>query len=753
MGKKFLTTITLPNLSSPPSSPSVGDMYFDTTLGKIGVYTSSGWVYYLYQIEDGSVTTTKIADGAVTSSKLASGAAVANLGYTPVNKAGDTMSGSLTVPSLLGPNDANLLINGRNYGVEIRIDEDSSGSDIFRITRGSSGSTTLMLVQNTGNVGIGTNSPTQKLDVAGNIKGEQFISTAATGTAPFQVNSTTKVNNLNADLLDGYDSTDFARKAENATITGNWTFNNNLDVQGATTLAGRTFRKVSFVPSSGAGWYRIIANANVFGGRLDIYAEWNARVSRITLEGYSAGWGNMGYFTATQVFHYDSPPLITVVRWGQSGGDSAYLDIYVNDTTNNNNTPINLYFWGDAWYGIQTTPQFNPSVGTTNYLLNLDRKGGSTYNQNVKILGSDYVGWGHRLIEFRTDSDIIQWGIGHTNIPGSNNSGNDFAIWNYDNSGSYISRPLTIKRNNGFIGINSPNPEYRLVVEESNSRIATVIRKTNNGSGSGGALDGPTLLVENSYGNHSWGNLAEFRIENNGGADPPHITFTAGWTSTGWAVGMAGINDADFGIASNRGWRFGDFGTLQLRVKPDGQLITRGTITPGISSGFAGHINSSGPIKFSNGSAAQEIYVRKIRASASWATNDANDPGDGGGFFSGNLIVNGTITGNLSANSVGTAQLTDNAVTTQKIADGAVTASKLAPGAASKIFQTTIGDGTNSSYTVAHNLNTTNVEVSLILLSTNEKIGAKVEVLNVNQVKISFISPIAANSVKVVVLG
>jgi hypothetical protein len=181
-------------------------MYFDTTLGKIGVYTSSGWVYYLYQIEDGSVTTTKIADGAVTSSKLAPGTAVANLGYTPVNKAGDTMSGSLTVPSLLGPNNANLLINGRNYGVEIRIDEDSSGSDTFRITRGSGGSTTLMLVQNTGNVGIGTNSPTQKLDVAGNVSGVQFISTATTGTAPFQVNSTTKVNNLNADLLDGYDA-------------------------------------------------------------------------------------------------------------------------------------------------------------------------------------------------------------------------------------------------------------------------------------------------------------------------------------------------------------------------------------------------------------------------------------------------------------------------------------------------------------------------------------------------------------------
>lgn len=40
-------------------------------------------------IADGAVSTAKIADAAVTSAKLASGAAVANIGYTPVNRAGD----------------------------------------------------------------------------------------------------------------------------------------------------------------------------------------------------------------------------------------------------------------------------------------------------------------------------------------------------------------------------------------------------------------------------------------------------------------------------------------------------------------------------------------------------------------------------------------------------------------------------------------------------------------------------------------
>jgi hypothetical protein len=46
---------------------------------------------------DGTVTTAKIVDGNVTAAKLASGAAVSSIGYTPVNKAGDSMSGSLLV--------------------------------------------------------------------------------------------------------------------------------------------------------------------------------------------------------------------------------------------------------------------------------------------------------------------------------------------------------------------------------------------------------------------------------------------------------------------------------------------------------------------------------------------------------------------------------------------------------------------------------------------------------------------------------
>lgn len=61
------------------------------------------------KIADGAITTAKIANdavvtadianGAVTAAKIASGAAVSNIGYTPVNRAGDSLTGDITVSS------------------------------------------------------------------------------------------------------------------------------------------------------------------------------------------------------------------------------------------------------------------------------------------------------------------------------------------------------------------------------------------------------------------------------------------------------------------------------------------------------------------------------------------------------------------------------------------------------------------------------------------------------------------------------
>lgn len=68
----------------------------------------------------------------------------------------------------------------------------------------------LIMCTGGGLAGIGTNSPGEKLHVAGNTRTDgYFRSTVGTGTQPYQCSSTTLNNNLNADLLDGYHQTAF----------------------------------------------------------------------------------------------------------------------------------------------------------------------------------------------------------------------------------------------------------------------------------------------------------------------------------------------------------------------------------------------------------------------------------------------------------------------------------------------------------------------------------------------------------------
>ena len=62
---------------------------------------------------------------------------------------------------------------------------------------------------------------------SGTVQGTQLISTIATGTSPLSVTSTTLVTNLNADLLDGINSTSFFRSDADDTATGNYLFNKN----------------------------------------------------------------------------------------------------------------------------------------------------------------------------------------------------------------------------------------------------------------------------------------------------------------------------------------------------------------------------------------------------------------------------------------------------------------------------------------------------------------------------------------------
>ena len=82
---------------------------------------------------------------------------------------------------------------------------------LFRVGPAAGDETIRMFILTDGKVGIGPVSAiTHLLEVAGNAQAYNFISTIATGTAPYAATSETLNSHLNADLLDGHHASDFA---------------------------------------------------------------------------------------------------------------------------------------------------------------------------------------------------------------------------------------------------------------------------------------------------------------------------------------------------------------------------------------------------------------------------------------------------------------------------------------------------------------------------------------------------------------
>jgi hypothetical protein len=98
---------------------------------------------------------------------------------------------------------------------------------------------------------------------------------------------------------------------------------------------------------------------------------------------------------------------------------------------------------------------------------------------------------------------------------------------------------------------------------------------------SGGGLNGSGLLVVNEYGNHSWGVVSEFRVNNNtSGGDRPSIAFTTdAYSGQSWTLGYAHNTGSDFRIKRDHGWVSSSWGTTLMQMDRSGNVTFAGDVT------------------------------------------------------------------------------------------------------------------------------------------------------------------------------
>jgi len=176
-----------------------------------------------------------------------------------------------------------------------------------------------------GNVGIGTSSPSYLLHVNGQAAAQSFRSTVETGVAPMVVASSTLVTNLNADLLDGKHSTDFAAASDMTTLQGYFDASGNArNALRLTTVSktawGQTYWTANGVPTNISGDMSSVGNIALTNG---------ARIHHPDVSGntlYIGNASNRGWVKIADMCSQDGDSYWKI----KSNGDATFSNVYSN---------------------------------------------------------------------------------------------------------------------------------------------------------------------------------------------------------------------------------------------------------------------------------------------------------------------------------------------------------------------------------------------------------------------------------------
>lgn len=211
----------LENFASPiePATPTVGQSWYDSSEGKLKVYTTTGWVRLQIAGNPGPVAPSnptlgmtwfdtteqmmKYWDGAQWLPFSVGNVAVNAADSAPSNPGiGDLWYDTLNLELMAWTGTQWQEINS-----QATLSENLNGGDTGSVPyQTNTNETSFLPIGSANRVMVSTGSAPQwanTLQGLLSVSATTFTSTVTTGTAPFTIASTSKVDNLNADMIDG----------------------------------------------------------------------------------------------------------------------------------------------------------------------------------------------------------------------------------------------------------------------------------------------------------------------------------------------------------------------------------------------------------------------------------------------------------------------------------------------------------------------------------------------------------------------
>ena len=283
-----------------------------------------------------------------------------------------------------------------------------------------------------GRVGLGTTNPIDRLHVTGSIRSTgQFISTVL-ASAPFSVLSTTKVTNLNADLLDGLDSSAFRSTSDliQTTDIANFAVDTNQLSSGAVTASKLGNGSISDV--------HVASGAAIAGTKINpVFGTQNVT---------TMGRGGVGTNSPNTTLHVNAPSGDAPFRVQLAGASRFFVGTNGGATVGgfNDSPPDNgLYVFGDVGIGTSTPSWKLHVVGDTNS-TGAYRQNGSVFMSATGLFFGRDTGWPN-----------LAYNLGTSGLGMGSPSANNLAF-----------QTLGIERlritNSGRVGIGVTNPGFRL---------------------------------------------------------------------------------------------------------------------------------------------------------------------------------------------------------------------------------------------------------------------------------------------------